>query len=219
MKLSSKQIKAISAFEIIIAVLAIVFDLLIPTLVVLAVIVLSLLFRKEKLSSLGFKKPNKLLKMVFIVLLLAIVWTIIQFSITLPLLNHLTGTTQNLSSFENLKGNVGTLLYLLFLTWTLAAFGEEIIYRGFLQKRIRDIFGDFKIGIILAVGVSSFLFGLAHLEQGVIGFIVTFIDAIFFSLIKLRFNNNILTSILAHGFNNSIGFVAFFLIGPIYGLW
>lgn len=219
MKLSSKQIKAISAFEIIIAVLTIVFDLLIPTLVVLAVIVLSLLFRKEKLSSLGFKKPNKLLKMVFIVLLLAIVWTIIQFSLTLPVLNHLTGTTQNLSSFENLKGNVGDLLHFLVLTWTLAAFGEEIVYRGYLQRRLWDIFGNHKIGIILAVGVSSILFGIVHLEQGVIGFILTSIDAVFFSFLKLRFNNNILASVLAHGFNNTIGIVTFFLIGPVQGLW
>jgi hypothetical protein len=25
--------------------------------------------------------------------------------------------------------------------------------------------------------------------------------------------------VLAHGFNNTIGFVAFFLVGPIHGLW
>ena len=26
-------------------------------------------------------------------------------------------------------------------------------------------------------------------------------------------------SVLAHGFNNTIGFVAFFLVGPIHGFW
>lgn len=218
MQLSSKQIKAISVVEITIAALVIIFDLFIPTLVILVLIILSLLIRKENISSLALKKPNKLFKMLFIVLLLAIVWTVIQFSLTLPVLNYLTGATQNLSPYENLKGNVGGLLYFLFMTWTLAALGEEIVYRGFLQKRIRNIFGEGKIGIILAVGVSSFLFGLAHLEQGIIGLVVTFIDAIFFSVIKLRYNN-LWASVLAHGFNNTIGIVTFFLIGPIYGLW
>jgi membrane protease YdiL (CAAX protease family) len=26
-------------------------------------------------------------------------------------------------------------------------------------------------------------------------------------------------SVLAHGFNNTIGCVAFFLVGPLHGLW
>jgi hypothetical protein len=25
--------------------------------------------------------------------------------------------------------------------------------------------------------------------------------------------------VLAHGFNNTIGFVAFYAVGPVYGLW
>ena len=28
-----------------------------------------------------------------------------------------------------------------------------------------------------------------------------------------------LSSLLAHGLSNSLGLVAFFLVGPIYGLW
>lgn len=211
--------KIISAVELVIAVLVIILDLWIPTLVILALVAVSFVVRKEKFSSLGFKKPDNLLKMIFVVLLLAVAWTVIQFSITLPILNHSFGTTQNLIPYESLKGNVGSLAYFLFLTWTLAAFGEEIVYRGYLQKRTRDIFGNAQAGIILAVAISSILFGIAHLEQGAIGFVVTSIDAVFFSAIKLRFNNNLFASVLAHGFNNTIGFVTFFLIGPMYGLW
>ncbi len=211
--------KIISAVELVIAVLVIILDLWIPTLVILALVAVSFVVRKEKFSSLGFKKPDNLLKMIFVVLLLAVAWTVIQFSITLPILNHSFGTTQNLIPYESLKGNVGSLAYFLFLTWTLAAFGEEIVYRGYLQKRTLDIFGNAQAGIILAVAISSILFGIAHLEQGAIGFVVTSIDAVFFSAIKLRFNNNLFASVLAHGFNNTIGFVTFFLIGPMYGLW
>jgi membrane protease YdiL (CAAX protease family) len=219
MNQATRNFKIISAIELVIAALAIILDLWIPTLVILALIAASFLLRKEKLSSLGFKKPSNLLKMTLIVLLLALAWTAIQFSITLPILNHAFGTTQNLNPYENLKGNVGSLAYFLFLTWTLAAFGEEIVYRGYLQKRVCDVFGKAYVGIFLAVAFSSILFGVAHLEQGAIGFFVTLIDALFFSFIKLRFNNNLFASILAHGFNNAIGIVTFFLIGPVYGLW
>ncbi len=111
------------------------------------------------------------------------------------------------------------MLFFLALTWTLAAFGEEIVYRGYLQKRIRDLFGDTRIGIILAVGISSLLFGLAHTEQGTIGVILTFLDAIFFSLIKMHYDNNLWAAIIAHGASNTIGLVGFFFLGPMYGLW
>lgn len=137
----------------------------------------------------------------------------------MPVLNHLTGTTQDLSAFKNLKGNFNQLLFFLVLTWTLAAFGEEIVYRGYLQKRILDLFGDTRTGIILAVGISSLLFGLAHTEQGTIAVGLTFLDATFFSLIKIHYDNNLWAAIFAHGASNTIGLVEFFLFRPVYGLW
>jgi membrane protease YdiL (CAAX protease family) len=219
MRLSDKVIRAISAVELIVAAIVIVLDLWIPTIVILALLAVSLLARREKLSSIGLKKPKHLRKMLITVLALAFVWTAIQFSLTLPLLSHLSGTTQNLGTFENLQGNVGSLLTLLILTWTLAAFGEEIVYRGYLQKRSRDVLGSTLVGVAFAVAISSILFGLAHLEQGVVGVAVTAIDAVFFSALKLHYDDNLFASVLAHGFNNTIGIVTFFLVGPVYGLW
>jgi membrane protease YdiL (CAAX protease family) len=137
----------------------------------------------------------------------------------MPVLNHLTGTTQDLSAFENLKGDLTALLFFLALTWTLAAFGEEIVYRGYLQTIIRGLFEDTRIAVIFAVGISSVLFGLAHTEQGTIGVIITFMDAIFFSLIKLYYDNNLWAAIIAHGTSNTIGLLWFFFFGPVYGFW
>jgi len=65
------------------------------------------------------------------------------------------------------------------LTWTLAAFGEEMVYRGYFQKRIVDLFGNNQGGIFLSIGISSLVFGFAHTEQGMIGVIITTLDAIF----------------------------------------
>jgi hypothetical protein len=137
----------------------------------------------------------------------------------MPVLNRLTGTTIDYSGFANLKGNLGQLLLLLVLSWTLAALGKEMVYRGYLQKQLTGLFGSSLPGILLTVGVSSLLFGLAHTEQGLIGVVVTTIDALFFSWLKLRFGNNLWAAILAHGFYNSTGIFVFFFTGPIYGLW
>ena len=211
--------KLISIVELLIAGTVIVLDLFIPTIIILGIIAISFLIRKEKLQTLGFRKNSSWLKMVVTIIVLVIFWTLLHLSVFMPVLNHLTGTTQDLSSFENLKGNFNQLLFFLTLTWTLTAFGEEIVYRGYLQKRIRDLFGDTRIGIILAVGISSLLFGLAHTEQGTIGVILTFLDAIFFSLIKMHYDNNLWAAIIAHGASNTIGLLGFFFFGPVYGLW
>jgi uncharacterized protein len=211
--------KVISGIELAVATITILLDLWMPTIVILGIIVISLLIRKQRISSMGLRRPDHFLKMVSVVFLLAVAWTVVQFSITVPLLNHLTGATQNLSSFENLKGNFGDLFFLLFLTWTLAAFGEELVYRGYLQRRSFDLFGKGELGKIFAVGISSVLFGLAHSEQGIIGIVITSIDAVFFSAVKLHYKGNLGASILAHGFNNTIGIITFFMVGPLYGLW
>lgn len=71
--------------------------------------------------------------------------------------------------------------------------------------------------MIVAVTGSSALFALAHTEQGAVGVAVTFLDGLFFSALRLRYRT-LLAPVLAHGFN-TIGLVAYFLIGPVYGLW
>lgn len=92
------------------------------------------------------------------------------------------------------------------------------MYRGYLQKRLGDLFGSNTIGIILTVGNSSLLCGVAHTEQGIIGVLITTLDALFFSWLKLKCENNLWASILAHGFSNSIGLIVFYFVGLIYGL-
>jgi len=211
--------RAIAALELAAAAIVILLDLFVPTLVILCLIAVSLLVRREGLSSIGFKDGKPVFSEAGTIFLLVIGWSLFVLAFTMPVLNHLTGTTQNLSDFADLKGNFGKLAFLLFASWTLAAFGEEMVYRGFLQKRVIDIFGRGLLGIILAVGISSILFGLAHTEQGVIGVVLTFLDAVFVSLIKLKYDNNLWASVLAHGFNNTVGLVTFFLVGPIYGFW
>jgi membrane protease YdiL (CAAX protease family) len=211
--------KVVAIVEIVLASFVILFDLFIPTIIMIGMIIISLLLRRDGFSSLGFKKKTKASEMVAAILLFVVLWQLLHLGITKPILNHLTGTQQDLSAFQTLQGDIGSLLVYLALTWTLAAFGEEIVYRGYLQKRLGEIFGDRKSGLFLTVGISSILFGMAHTEQGSIGVVVTFLDAVFFSWLKLKYDNNLWASVLAHGFSNSIGLVAFFFAGPIYGFW
>jgi uncharacterized protein len=211
--------KIITLVELIAAVVVILLDLFLPTLVILGMIFLSLLVRREHIRSLGFKRPQSWSRMLGFTFIAVVFLQLFDVGVVMPIMNRLTGATIDYSGFANLKGNLGQLLLLLALSWTLAAVGEEMVYRGYLQKLLTQLFGSSLPGILLTVGISSLLFGLAHIEQGLVGVVVTTIDAMFFSWLKLRFGGNLWAAILAHGFYNSIGVIVFFFTGPIYGLW
>lgn len=207
-----------AAAEVTLCIAVVVADWLLPTLVILVLVALSLALRREGLWTLGLRRPGRPWRLAAQVLALTVAWTVLQLALFMPVLNHATGERQDLSDFASLEGSVGQLIVLLVLSWTLAAFGEELVYRGFVPTRVSDVLGSQVLGVVAGVAVSSILFALAHTEQGQIGVAVTFLDALFFSALRLRYRT-LFAPVLAHGFNNTIGLVAYFLIGPVYGLW
>ncbi len=217
--MNSKLLKILTVIELIAAIVIVLLDVFNRTLLILGLLALSLLIRHEKLDALGFKKPKSWLWVIGVSFATAALLQLFDAGVLMPILNRLTGTTIDYSGFANLKGNSTQLLMLLLLGWTLAAFGEEVVYRSYLQKLLGGLFGKSIGALIVTIGVSSLLFGLAHREQGMVGVVVTIFDAIVFSLLKRRFDNNLWATILAHGFYNTIGMVIFYFTGPIYSLW
>jgi len=211
--------KLITVCEIAAIVAAILLDLFIPTLVILGLMIISLLIRREHISVIGFKRPQSWPTMIGLTFVGAFCLQLFDAGVLMPILNRLTGTTIDTSGFANLQGNLGQLLMLLAFSWTLAALGEEMAYRGYLQKVLGELFGGSLPGVILTALISSMLFGLAHTEQGLIGVVITSVDALFFSWLKRKFDHNLWAAILAHGFYNSIGVIIFYFTGPISGLW
>ncbi len=211
--------KVITLIELCAAATTIIMDLFIPTLVVLGIMAVSLLIRREHIAAMGFKRPQSWLRMAGFVFAGVFFLQLFDVGVVMPVLNRLTGRTIDYSGFVSLRGNLGRLLVFLAVSWILAALGEEIVYRGYLQKLLGSLFGNSLPGILLAITISSLLFGLAHTEQGVVGVAVTTVDALFFSWLKRKFDNNLWASALAHGFYNSIGMIVFYFTGPVYGLW
>ncbi|MFZ2014183.1 MAG: CPBP family intramembrane glutamic endopeptidase [Nocardioides sp.] len=209
--------QTIAGLEVLVATAAVLSDWLIPSVVLLLMAGLSLLARHEGPRSLGLRRvpagPLALRMLVF-----AALWSLVQLGLTMPLANHISGTHQDLSGFADIEGDLGLLVLFLVLSWTLAAFVEELAFRGYLQTRMRDVLGHGRAGTVVAVLASSVLFGAVHSEQGLIGVLVVSLDAVAFSVVRYRYRT-LWASILAHGFNNTIGFVAFYLVGPVYGLW
>jgi membrane protease YdiL (CAAX protease family) len=209
--------RVVAAVEALAATGAVLLDLLLPSLVLALMAVLSLGLRRTGAGSLGLTRvpvgPLALRMLGF-----AVVWSVVQLGLALPIANHVSGRHQDLSGFAEVEGNLALLGVFVLLSWTLAAFVEEFAFRGYLQTRMRDVLGGGRVALAVVVLVSSLLFGVMHSEQGLIGVLVVSMDAVVYSILRYRYRT-LWASILAHGFNNTIGFVAFYFAGPLYGLW
>ena len=129
---------------------------------------------------------------------------------TQPLLARLTGQMPDLSAFERVAGNAKWLGISLAFTWTLFAFGEELIFRGYLMNRIAGLIGRRRSGWAVALGLASLVFGLAHLSQGITGVSENFIDGMILGALYLKFGCNLAVPIIAHGVTDTLDFLLIF---------
>jgi uncharacterized protein len=81
-----------------------------------------------------------------------------------------------------------------------------------------ELVGSVGVRLVLAVVLTSVLMGLLHTEYGLVGVVASAVDSVFYTVLRYRYQT-LWASILAHGFVDTIGFVTFFLIGPVHGRW
>lgn len=210
--------RIVAGVEVALAAVAVILDVAIPTVVILGLMVVSLVIRRDSLSTMGFHRVARPWVLAGTMLAFAAAWSLMNIAVLKPVVNHVSGTTQDMSQFMGLQGDLTKLLTLVALSWTLAALGEELAFRGFVLTRMTELVGSAGIRLALAVALTSILMGLLHTEYGLVGVVASAVDSIFYSVLRYRYQT-LWASILAHGFMNTIGLVTFFVIGPVYGLW
>jgi CAAX protease family protein len=210
--------RAVAAAEVAVAVALVLLDVLLPAVLLVAVAGVSLVLRRQPPSTLGFHRPPHPWRLVGQMALFALAWTLLNVAVIIPVTNHLSGTRQDLSAFADLQGNVTLLVAYLAASWLLAAFCEETAFRGYLLTRLTEVLGTGRARTTVAVLVSSLLFGLLHTEQGVVGVVAAMLAGVVLSVLRLRCRT-LWAPVLAHGFDDTLGFVWFFFFGPFYGLW
>jgi hypothetical protein len=91
-------------------------------------------------------------------------------------------------------------------SFTLVAFGEEMLFRAFLINSLAGAFGDLKARWALALVGSSLLFALAHYDWGLTGVIEMFLAALIIGTAYLRSGRNLWVVIIAHGLVDTLKF-------------
>jgi hypothetical protein len=128
-----------------------------------------------------------------------------------PFLIHVLHKKPNLEDFRDLIGNFGLTLIFIGLTWTLAAFGEEMVYRGYLMNRVADFFNRTRGAWIISLIVVHVGFGLAHAYQGITGIIDEGLSGLLLGIVYLRTGRNLSVPVIAHGVGDTIDFILIFL--------
>jgi membrane protease YdiL (CAAX protease family) len=168
---------------------------------------LSLRRRGLRWQTLGLQRPRNWVTTIIVALTAGIGLQLISEFITEPIIEHLTGEVPDLSSFRSLVGNLPAALGWLVLVWTLAAFGEEMAYRGYVLERAAALGRHSPRAYIISVVLVSLLFGLGHFYQGVAGVWGSGFSGLYFGALYLAGGRNLWLPILAHGFSDTIGLV------------
>jgi len=115
--------------------------------------------------------------------------------------------------FNHLQGNAPALALWLLVAWVVAAFGEEMLMRGYLMGRISSVLGGTKAAWVVAVVGQAALFGLLHTYLGLSGGVSAGFSALTNGVFFLLSGRNLWPVILVHGMWDSAAVTLLYLNG------
>jgi len=127
-----------------------------------------------------------------------------------PIWEALLSGPRNLGRFSDVEGSAGSLVALLAMSWTIAAFGEEVAYRIVLMRGISFALGDSETAKWLALVLQALMFGLIHAYQGPTAIVSSATSGLVFGVVTLVGRWSIWPAAIAHGVNNSFGILSLY---------
>jgi len=170
----------------------------------------SLALRGLRWRDLGWSLPLHWKRLVLVGVAAGMAMEALELFATQPLLARLTGTYPDLSTFQSVVGNVQLLLLMVAGSWTLAAVGEELVWRGYAFNRAADLFGRTTPGWTLSLVAVSVVFGLAHSYQGLTGVVENTLDGLLLGGLYLASGRNLIVPVLAHGMSDMLDSLSIF---------
>ena len=161
--------------------------------------------------NLGLRRPTSWRNTLLLGVAIGVGYQFFSLYVLEPLIARITGNLPDVSQFAPLIGNTFFLFLSLVVSWTLAGFGEELVFRGYLMNRVADLVGSNRSGWLISLIVVSILFGITHLYQGMSGIIVITLHGLLLGALYLATGRNLWVPIIAHGLNDTVGFILIYL--------
>ena len=167
--------------------------------------------RAERWSGIGFYRPQKVGLSIALGVAAGVALELLAVLVTTPWISGIFGVEPDYSDLKGIQGNLPLLLIFLALSWTLAAFGEELCFRGFLMQRLANVLGGGRVAWAASLLLASALFGWGHTEQGISGWIQEGLSGLLLGVLFLSSKRNLVIPIVAHGVSNTVAFVLIYL--------
>jgi hypothetical protein len=161
-------------------------------------------------ASVGFRAPPSWLRLVLWVIALYLLVIIANALIVVTLAQAFGWPPLDLARFAGLVGNPSRLALWLLVAWTTAAFGEELLFRGFLLTRLHALLGPRPAAIAAAVVLQAALFAVGHAYLGIRGTMSAGVVALVFGAVYFLNGRQLLPLVLAHGLIDSVSLIAIF---------
>jgi hypothetical protein len=180
-----------------------------PFLLVLAWI--SLRMRHLTWGSVGLIRPDSWTRAITVGITAGVALECFSLLATEPLIAWATGVSPDRSDMRPVVGSPLLLGVAMALNWTLAAFGEEMAWRGYVLNRILDFGARGTLGTLLCLFLTSALFGIAHGEsQGLGGILQEGFAGFALGSLYLASGRKLAVPVIAHGASNSLALMMIF---------
>lgn len=181
------------------------------TILLLPFIWLALRLQKQPWATIGFAPPPDWARALAIGIAAGVAMELFAEVVTTPWISGLFEVQPDNSGLRPIVGSLPMLGLFLGLNWTLAAFGEELCFRGFLMERLARLGGGSPLAWGISLLLSSALFGWGHTEQGVSGWVQEGLSGLLLGALFLATRRNLVVPIVAHGVSNTLAFVLVYL--------
>lgn len=167
--------------------------------VVLLLLWLYLKLYRENFSSIGFRFSDLSFKAFLIGGAIGLAYAMLQFWAIGPLIDQVFQfKPANYHDFDFIKHNVVNYLLLLLMAAVLVIPYEEIVFRGFILTKIRQMAGSSKWAFEISGLITAILFALYHYQEGPSSVISIFIFGLFITWLYKIFKGNLWYLIFFH---------------------
>lgn len=174
----------------------------VPILFVLAL--LSVRLRNGGFAAIGLRRPDSWRRIVAIALAAAAVRIVLDLVLIEPVTAMFWPPAVEPAGADSVAGNLRIAALALVIVWTFAAFGEEVVYRGYLILRGGEAGGGSAAAYLVAMVLAAILFGYGHYYKGPSGIVSSGIAGLIFGIAYLWSGRNLWTCVLAHGFVDTV---------------
>lgn len=165
----------------------------------LLIVAAATLARGEGLASLGLAAPPSWSRTVALAVVLGLAIAFISQVVIDPLVERATGHPHQLGPVDSVRGSLKGLVVVVASVWVLVVFAEEILYRGFLMTEVTRVLGTEPPALVVALLLSSAVFGLSHWYQGPSGVWSSGLVGLLLGVIFIYRDFNLWLPILVHG--------------------